>query len=547
MFEFILIFLVFDVLVLLYFYKTRKTAVEADIKKILEKLDELTRKGNFNDASIYAYDQAKLFEKNKDEFRTIFFLARASYFGAIAGNIKLIRSSRLEMRKKMEKYVSTILKNNKIKDEHVLIEKLGKIGKSDKKMKNVLKLWLMTIIADMTYMYLYTELDDFDNSIKLGNQLIEYGDTSDKIKYLSIAARCFAKLDNIDKAIEYSKRSINIGRSKKDPSLYIPDLINLGNYYAYAGKTDLAIDTWREAARIAKRNNLIYNIIMAEGNIANVYTTSGQFDEAEKLIKNEIFPFVKKAQILDSYIDTLCLLSDIEYIKNNISKSVDYLYEARKIMFEKSIKNRATAIYSRLVSRLVAYEKFEEAQEIFNEYYTLTKNPEQNSYILSLRALLIMKTNMKEAFDIIDKAIHLAEREKNIHPMIFAYNVKIRLLIKNNAYDSTIDVLLRAEELAKQSKNKVMELEIGIVKTLIYALQGEIKRSQELMNNIYDLANKHHLKRILNLINKIQPVLETYTKAYSGYSKVKDATTQKKIHDEDLLTYIELITRRVQA
>ncbi len=537
-------FLVFDIIVILYIFNRKRKEINVDA--VLKQLDKFTQAGKFNDAANYALEQSKEFRKVGDEFRSIFFLARATYFGAIAGNRELIQYARPEMEMRMNNYINSILQNNKIRDRSILIEKLGKLAKHDKKAENVLKLWLMTIVSDMTYMYLYSDMENVEEKIKVGLELLDYGEPSNQITFLSIASRCYAKLGNLDEAIKFSKRSIQIGRDNNDPSLFVPDMINLGNYYAYSGKVDLAIDTWREAAKVSKQNKLTYNFVMAEGNIANVYINSGKFQDAKTLVQNEIFPFVKNAQIIDSYIDTLCLLSDIEYIENNLEKSIEYIRNAKSLILDKNIKNRADVVFSKLVSREFSAGYSKEAMRSFEEYLKFI-NETENPYVYSLKALLNIDSKDENVEQFIERAIDIAQKTNNVQPLIFAYNIKLKILLRNNAFDATVEVLDHAEEIAEKTKNQIMKMEIGVVKSLVYALQGKNKESQNLLNNIYDSANNQHFTRILKLVDTVKPILNAYYAASTGYAKVKDKQKPKEILSEDIRSYIELVSRRVQA
>ena len=126
---------------------------------------------------------------------------------------------------------------------------------------------------------------------------------------------------NVDKAIEFQKKSLELGKLKNTGVNLAYSYSSLGNLYMYKGNLNEAIANLTEGLRILEKSNELSRAGLTYGNIGNVYLKLKMYDKAleffnkgldiKKKLKEKKIHFKPSAVAINPKTNELYILSSV--------------------------------------------------------------------------------------------------------------------------------------------------------------------------------------------------------------------------------------------
>ncbi len=156
----------------------------------------------------------------------------------------------------------------------------------------------------------------------------------------------YAGLKDYEKAIEYSQKVLELSKQIKDPNSEFMGLIFSGSFYRSAGKTQQAINSYRQALTLASKTKITSNQTLANAGLARVHRDLNQ--------PNIAIAYYKKA------------INGFEEVRSNIKG----LPKGIEQSFLKSIqfvdKSKPADIYRELAELLITQGRQVEARQVLD-------------------------------------------------------------------------------------------------------------------------------------------------------------------------------------
>ena len=198
----------------------------------------------------------------------------------------------------------------------------------------------------------------------------EYSDevgVSSTLVNLSYIHLAYGKVEEAEKCI---RDSLNICRKQSDDEGIVIALCGLGsllseNHQNYGESEELYL----EAVEICKKGKLLRLENDSKGGLANLYRSSGRFNEARKLY-DEVLLFERKNQLKKGLVESLMGLSRLETEEKNIDEAERLLTEAEDIANAVGLNMQLAVILNNLGNILSEQSKMEKYSNIKNEKMT---------------------------------------------------------------------------------------------------------------------------------------------------------------------------------
>jgi len=298
-------------------------------------------------------------------------------------------------------------------DENIL-EKLLK-EENEKKLPNQDYLaFIMNLLGELHYYEgkFNSALTQYQKSLDIRNSL--YGDSHpDTIESYTNLALLYTELGNFTDAEEIFSRALQIYESKISGHIedYIKTLWNTGLMYQYWGKYSLAMEKYLTALEISQLNmthELTDNI---ENNLGVLYLETGNYESAEKYLKNS-FEYTRKnfginhpktITTLNNLVSSQIKLDKLEMAESGFS----HLLKADKSLIP-IISKKITVNYAVFLGKS---GKTQKALKLLENCLDPHTTPELQIKILAnIARIQLIRNQLSESLETITKAISLQKK-----------------------------------------------------------------------------------------------------------------------------------------
>jgi len=361
---------------------------------------------------------------------------------------------------------------------------------------------LLFILAFITVTGLKAQnakIDSLENCLK--NHITE--DTL-KIKLLN---KLVANIDlnDIDKAKMYALEALKLANQLKYPKFQAKTLINLSMVETRLGHYEIALDTYKDALKIAEGIDDIALISSCYSGIGGIYSYQGNYplslEYFHKYLK--ISEFRKNKTAISNAQNNI---GNIYLLTNDFPKALDYYEKSLKFALENNKKSRISIAYGNIgsvykkMNDLRSLEYFRKALEISEE---IGEHQTTISVYIFLGDVYLYQGNFTKALESYNKALKLSEDTKWMRPICEIYNKRGTVYLKQKQYADALKNTLKALEYANEMK--LMDSKNDIHKQLseIYAFTNDSSKAylhHKLFTQINDsVYNDKNTKRIAEL------------------------------------------------
>lgn len=231
----------------------------------------------------------------------------------------------------------------------------------------------------------FTGRDNFDDDVTL--VVIDIKSDKDRDEEAD-NRKGFVSRRDVDKLIDYCKKSVAVKENHDDPEGMVKDMRRLGSLYMIKGKRDEAFEYLIRSRDLAYKTNNNELIGRANISLANLYYNTNEFEEAFKALDTayEMFKKDNNEDGIFSYYVTLSTLyskkGEREKGKENLLKAIEFQKKRKQT---KSIKRSFASLYN----NLGVYYGEESNLEKESKYFEKSLNIADRYDMLDLKATLM--------------------------------------------------------------------------------------------------------------------------------------------------------------
>ena len=330
----------------------------------------------------------------------------------------------------------------------------------------------------------YNIMGNFNTSLEWSKKAMtannKYGNYIYKAQiYHSLAASYLYK-DDIEKATENVLKGIKILQKKND-HCYIGQLkVTLAGTYLQSNNYEFAADLLEEYLSDNKNNNDSKVYIIATINYTENLIELDQVNKAYKLL-TDIIPSVKKSGDKEIEAVIYAKLANIEDLRGNTKKALDYFEKAYQLLSEKKSKY-SILILSNYIAVLNEAKKYDEAILIINTFrnspaYLKSHTRERYEYERAIAALYTDTKNWKESSEAYKRAmlfcdtLRMMDYSKKLNEMQAKFQTDFQRE-KNMALATHNESLVKKVETEKRLILMYIFASIAIIVLILLLLRG---------------------------------------------------------------------------
>lgn len=340
--------------------------------------------------------------------------------------------------------------------------------------------------------------------------------TSDTEKLDVLLALCNELVEkNSEKCILYSKQALELARSLNQPQKEIKALIFLGRENSNFGNYFEALQSFKEAQKLAIEHALDRSLIDSWNEIGITYFNISNYDEAQKYY----FKALKKAEEIKYKERIIGLQNNIAIIYsiyNNHEKALELLvnllniYKAENNTFQIALTSvNISNIYDELGDFEKGLEYINIAIPIFRES---GNNLMLTSTLNNRGAIYSKQKRYDDALDDYHHALEIAE-ESNFENGITSSSLNLgRFYLDQKQYDKALNYFNKTVRIAIDNENKIrlMECYDGIATTYTYL--GNYKQALDYTRLYQTCKDEIYNEQSQKQISELQIKYETEKK-----------------------------------
>lgn len=309
---------------------------------------------------------------------------------------------------------------------------------------------------------------------------------------------------DLNKAIEYNEKSLNIAKKISYNPLISTGLLRYGVIYEIKGELDLALKHYKQSLKFAKDMDQKTMLTASLNGLGSVYQEQGLFDQALKSfercleVKEKAGHRQGKFAILDS-IFYLC------FIKNDLDKAKYYFDQMREL--KKQGLNLDQEQYFQLDEALLLIMSF--------------KAEKQGQVKESLKRIIEKKIDF----------------ELTIRTLLCICNLLLIELRNTDNLDILDDIesyTIQIQDIAKKFDSYWLFVETCLLQAQLKLIIFEFNEAQNLLVKAMDIAQKYGQNRLIKLVINEQSEL---SKNNNKWERLQ--TSQAKISERMDLAHIE--------
>jgi len=345
---------------------------------------------------------------------------------------------------------------------------------------------------------------------------------------------------NIDKAIEFQKKSLEINKLINKGAKLAYSYGSMGNLYMYKGNLNEAILNLTESLNILENSNELSKAGLTYGNIGNVYLKLKMYDKALEFYNKGLD--IKKKLGEKMITPNLYAISNVYRAQNKYKEAIRYLNDALASIDFKNPKSakHLSSIYSSLGVCNRGINNYDKALEYYNKVDSILtpKDLDQRATLYNnIATLFEYKNEDKKALFYELKSYDISKQLNDLESISTCYKNFIVLYSKLNINDSSRyffnEYLALADSIQKiQSSEFTQEL------TTKYETQ---KKENEIILLAKDKMVKDYLIK-----NQQEILLKNLAEAKEKESKILLLSKDKFLKESELIKERLLKTNKEQ-
>lgn len=180
----------------------------------------------------------------------------------------------------------------------------------------------------------YNSLLNYDKALEYSKKSLdiynEIGEKNAEARILNLLSEIYLSKKDFTKSFECSSKSLKISLETKDSIAIATTLSDIGNYYNELREYDQSIKYYNESQRMFLRLKDFYSAILINNNIALHFFNKGEFTLADEYC-NSAISYLENLDDERHWIETLNLKGNILSSKGLVSEALEYYNKALSI------------------------------------------------------------------------------------------------------------------------------------------------------------------------------------------------------------------------
>ncbi len=268
----------------------------------------------------------------------------------------------------------------------------------------------------LTTPLIYKSKEELEKRKEINEYLLDKAtDKKFKAEILNDLGLIYYHLGELDKALEYFMKALEIGKEIGYKKIIAAIYLNIGNVYRIRGELDTAIEYYNKALKMSEELGHKYGMAISYLNIGNIYSMEWKFDRAleyyNKAIK--IGKEIKDKEIIAAGYTNI---GNINMMRNKLDKAMDYYNKAMKICTELGYKEIISVIYANIGDIYNKKGELDKAIEYYNKAIELDRtigDIEGMAIVYrNIGGIYLLKGELDKALEYYNKALELFNKLK---------------------------------------------------------------------------------------------------------------------------------------
>jgi serine phosphatase RsbU (regulator of sigma subunit) len=342
-------------------------------------------------------------------------------------------------------------------------------------------------------------------------------------------SRAYTNLD-IDKAIEFQKKSLEISKSINKGANLAYSYSSMGNLYMYKGNLNEAILNLTEGLKILENSNELSKAGLTYGNIGNVYLKLKMYDKALEFYNKGLD--VKKKLGEKMITPNLFSISNVYRTQGKFKEAVEYLNEAFSSIDYSNPKSTKyiSSIYSSLGVCYRGLDDYDKSLVYYNKVDSILspKDLDQRATLYNnMAALYEYKNEERKALYYQYKSYNISKKLKDLESVSICYKNFVVMYSKLNMNDSS-RYFFNEYEILSDSIKKIQSNEFTQELTTKY-------ETQKKENEIVLLAKDKMLQSLL-IKNQEEDLVKKAIESRQNESEILLLNKDKALKETELLS-----------
>ncbi|BCL34474.1 tetratricopeptide repeat protein [Nostoc sp. MS1] len=279
---------------------------------------------------------------------------------------------------------------------------------------------------------------------------------ADKATWLIQRGRIFQKQGDLDEAIEYINRSLEIHQELNDERGVAMSLNTLAGVYKQKGDLDQALKMYQQSLKIKEKIGDKEGIIIALNSISQIYNKLKQYDNAVEILKKCIY-FERENNNLTSLSIQLYELARICNKLERYDDAIILLEEC--VVIGKQLKDEPglAKTYHELAINYTEKKEFDNALHYFELNIVLSKKQTISIPYNAIGRIFLEQGKIKEAAVKFRQSFEYAEKLKYVSDLEKTLPQLIRTLIKLGERQEALDYCNRALAIDSQNRTFIQQ------------------------------------------------------------------------------------------
>jgi tetratricopeptide (TPR) repeat protein len=358
---------------------------------------------------------------------------------------------------------------------------------------------LQTLILKEEVAWRLGKLDEGQNAVKEVEKLFstefshvdeDQGLQRTKGSHFSHAGVIYWYRGDLDRALEYHQKSLQLREKLNDKSGILRALNNLGLVYWSKGKLDDAMDFYQRSLSICEETNDQGGLSRVLNNLANISSAQGNLDEALEYHKRSLS---LKEEIAGKQDVALSLINIgvIYRLKGDLGQAVEYYNRSLALQEHHNIGPEFALVLNNLGEIYTLKGELDHALEFYQRSLLIYEDMGNKEGIaltlVNIGEIYGRKGNREIAFDYYRRSLFNAEEIGNTRLIASALSEIVWLSLDYEDYQVAETYFSKLEIINRESASAIISQQYHVSKALLLKKKGHSKerlRAEEILEQV---------------------------------------------------------------
>lgn len=273
-------------------------------------------------------------------------------------------------------------------------------------------------------------------------------------------AQIFTQINDLEKAQEYYRQSLNLNQQTNDRALESTILADLGKVHALLKNHNDALGYLDRSLEIARTTGNLHDQGIALSTLGMAHQESGNYSKAGEYL-NEALKIMKQTDALPDQSEVLCLLGRNHLKQGKFEESIALLNQSLGIAEEIKVNEKIRNAHYALAEVYQAIGDFEQALTHYRIYHNIWKSYYSQDAERRIHAIIARSEIEKAKQDAEEERSKRYELSQALNEARRSETEKMRLLSKLEIQAEMLEQLAREDGLTGLNNRRWLDLQLN--------------------------------------------------------------------------------------